>query len=194
MRRFLLALCTLLPVAAFAHIGADAGTHHGSAFLMGLTHPFTGVDHMAAMIMVGIWSVLAFRKTSHAVLAAPAAFASLLLVGGLMGFAGVSVAAVEPMIAASLLVLGLMVGLRVKLPLAGGALVVGSFAIFHGIAHGSELPAEQALAALSGMLLGTLALHASGMALGRCVLERNVWLPRIAGLAVALFGLSLLAA
>ncbi|MDP5237995.1 HupE/UreJ family protein [Uliginosibacterium sp. 31-16] len=194
MKRILIALCALLPALAFAHIGADAGIHHGSAFIMGLTHPFTGLDHMAAMITVGVWSMLAFRHSPRAALTAPAAFACLLLVGGLLGFAGIAFGGVEPMIAASLLVLGLMVALRVKLPAAVGALIVGAFAIFHGIAHGAELPAERAAAALSGMVLGTLILHVSGMTLARFGLERNVWLPRIAGAGVALFGLSLLTA
>ncbi|GAB2880000.1 HupE/UreJ family protein [Uliginosibacterium flavum] len=194
MKRSLLALIALFPALASAHIGADAGIHHGSAFIIGFTHPFTGLDHMAAMIMVGVWSMLAFSHSSRASLAAPAAFAGLLLIGGLLGFTGMAFGALEPMIAASLLVLGLMVALRVKLPALVGALIVGAFAVFHGIAHGTELPVDRALAALSGMLLGTLLLHVGGMALARFGLERNVWLPRITGAVVALFGLSLLAA
>lgn len=194
MKRALLVLTALFPALAFAHIGADAGIHHGSAFIMGFTHPFTGLDHMAAMIMVGVWSMLAFSHSPRAALVAPAAFAALLLVGGLIGFSGVSIGGVETMISASLLVLGLMVALRVKLPSLFGALIVGAFAIFHGVAHGAELPAERAAAALSGMVLGTLILHLAGMALARFGLERNVWLPRITGAAVAIFGVSLLAA
>ena len=101
---------------------------------------------------------------------------------------------VEPMIPASLLVLGLMVALRVKLPATVGALLVGSFAIFHGLAHGSELPVDRPLAAISGMVLGTAALHISGMLMARFGLSRSVWLPRMMGAGVAVFGLSLLAA
>ncbi len=183
---------SLFPALAFAHIGADAGIHHESAFLTGLTHPFTGLDHMAAMLMVGVWSMLAFREAR--VWAAPASFAAMLAVGGLIGFSNSGLALVEPMIAASLIVLGLMVGLKLRLPVTLGATLVGAFAIFHGIAHGSELPAQQALTALSGMLLGTLILHLAGMGLGRFVIGRREWLPRLAGAAVALFGLSLLAA
>lgn len=194
MKCSLLALIALFPALAFAHIGADAGIHHSSAFIMGFTHPFTGLDHMAAMIMVGVWSMLSFRHAPRARLVAPAAFASLLLVGGLLGVSGMAFGGVESMIAASLLVLGLMVALRIKLPAFVGALIVGAFALFHGIAHGAELPAERAAAALSGMVLGTALLHLSGMLLARFGLERNVWLPRITGAAVALFGLSLLAA
>jgi urease accessory protein len=193
MKRILIALLTLLPLAASAHVGADAGLHHGPAFLLGLAHPFTGLDHLAAMLMVGLWSVLAFDDDRRAIWAAPAAFASLLLVGGLLGLSGIALPIVEVMIAVSLLALGAMVGLRVKLPVLAGCVAVGAFALFHGIAHGSELPASQAIAALSGMVIGTASLHLAGMALGWAI-ARSVVLPRVVGLVVALFGLSLLAA
>ncbi len=185
-------LAMLLPSMAFAHIGADAGIHHGSAFIMGLAHPFTGLDHMGAMLTVGIWSMLVFNQTQHRVWVAPIAFAVFIAIGGMLGFAGVGLPIVEPMIAASLLVLGLLVAMRARLPLMAGVLIVGAFAIFHGIAHGSELSADKAVAALSGMVLATMILHLSGMALARFVLQRNVWLSRIAGGMVALLGAGLL--
>ena len=194
----LLILSPLLPSAAFAHIGADAGIHHGSAldmgsiFLMGLVHPFTGLDHMGAMLAVGMWSMLVFNKKQRSMWLLPVAFASVLLVGGALGLMSVEMPIVEPMLAVSLLMLGLLVALRVRLPLIGGALIVGTFAIFHGIAHGSEFPADKAVAALSGMVLGTMLLQLSGMALARFVLQRNVWLPRIAGGVVAVLGAGLL--
>ncbi|MEC5388080.1 HupE/UreJ family protein [Uliginosibacterium sp. H3] len=187
-----LAIALFLPALAFAHTGADGGSHHGSAFIEGLVHPFTGLDHLAAMIAVGVWSALAFRDSAKRMWAMPVAFASLLLVGGLLAFDGLQLAGVEPMIVASLLVLGVMVATQIKLPAAIGATLVGAFAIFHGVAHGSELPAQQALAALSGMVLGTMSLHITGVLLGRFVLARNVWLPRIAGASVAVLGVSLL--
>jgi urease accessory protein len=192
------ALVFLSPALAYAHLGNDAGLHHVSAFLAGFIHPFTGLDHMLAMIAVGIWSVQAFRHTSSSkaqakVWIVPLAFAGLMLAGGVFGIAGVRTPLVEPMIAASLLVLGLFVALRVKLPLPAGAAMVGTFAIFHGLAHGSELPAGHALALLSGMVIATMLLHVTGMLLGRFVMERNVWLPRIAGAAAAAFGIGLLA-
>ena len=192
MKRTLLALAALLPAFAFAHAGGDHV--HGSALFAGFSHPFTGLDHMAAMIMVGVWSMLAFRHNTRVALITPAAFAGVLLIGGLLAFAGVAVAGVEPMIATSLLVLGLLVGLQVKLPASVGATIAAAFALFHGLAHGSELPAQQALAALTGMVAGTLLLHVFGMLLARFALERSVWLPRLCGAAVALFGFTLLAA
>jgi urease accessory protein len=194
MKRILPGFILLLPAMAYAHLGNDAGLHHVSAFLAGFIHPFTGLDHMLAMIAVGIWSVQAFRHTSGKVWIVPLAFAGLMLAGGVFGIAGIRTPLVEPMIAASLLVLGLFVALRVKLPLPAGAAMVGTFAVFHGLAHGSELPAGHALALLSGMVIATMLLHVTGMLLGRFVMERNVWLPRIAGAAAAAFGISLLAA
>ena len=119
-------------------------------------------------------------------------FASLVLIGGLLAFGGLNLAGVEPMIAVSLLVLGVMVATQMKLPAAVGATLVGAFALFHGVAHGSELPAQQAFATLSGMVLATMSLHIVGMLLGRFVLERNVWLPRLAGASVAVLGIGLL--
>jgi urease accessory protein len=192
VRFFALSAALLLPALALAHPGADGGAHHGSAFVEGLVHPFTGFDHLAAMLAVGVWSALAFRNSTRRMWAVPIAFASLLLIGGLRAFGGLKLAGVEPMIAASLLVLGVMVATQMKLPAAVGTALVGAFAVFHGVAHGSELPAQQALATLSGMVLGTMTLHIIGMMLGRFVLERNVWLPRVAGTAVALLGVGLL--
>ncbi len=192
MRHTLLALL-LLPFAALAHTGADAGAHHGTAFVASLLHPFTGIDHLAAMLAVGFWSALVFHGSPRALWAAPAAFAALLVAGAVAGFAGHTLPQVEPMVAASLLVLGVLVATQARLHPAVGAALVGFFAVFHGLAHGAELPAQQALAALAGMLLGTVALHLAGMALGRLVAGRAVWLPRLAGTGVALLGAGLLA-
>jgi urease accessory protein len=185
-------IATLLPVFAFAHIGADAGIHHGLPFFMGFVHPFTGFDHLAAMVTVGIWSALVFQDSPKRMWAVPVAFATLLMVGGLIGFETGDLAIVEPMIAASLLVLGLLVATQFKLSVVPGALLVGGFAIFHGIAHGSELSAAAAVATLSGMVLGTMILHICGMLLGHFLLNRNVWMPRVVGTIVTLLGLGLL--
>lgn len=190
MNKLLLTLVSLAPTLALAHTGADAGMHHGSPLFDGFTHPFTGLDHLAAMVAVGVWSVLCFRHAGRRMLIVPAAFAALLLAGGIAGVAGLGLPGVEPVIASSLLVLGLMIAARVHLPLPAGAGLVGAFAVFHGLAHGAELPA----AALGGMVAATLLLHLSGMVLGHFVLNRHQWLPRIAGMAVAAFGISLLAA
>lgn len=189
MKRTLPAVAALLPSLAIAHTGTDAGIHHGALLLDGFAHPFTGLDHLSAMVAVGVWSVLCFRHAGKRMLSVPAAFAGLLWVGGIAGVAGFGLPGVEAMVAVSLLVLGLLIAARVRLPLPAGAGLVGAFAIFHGLAHGAELPA----AALGGMVAATLLLHLGGMALGHFVLNRHQWLPRIAGMAVAAFGIGLLA-
>ncbi|MGO4394175.1 HupE/UreJ family protein [Variovorax sp. M-6] len=184
-------LLAALPLAANAHTGADAGAHHD--FLAGFLHPLTGPDHLAAMVAVGLWSALAARRAWPDLLWAPLGFASMLLVGALVGLAGVQLPAVEPMIAASLLVLGLLVATRRQLPALAAAALVGIFAVFHGVAHGQELHGESGAAlTLAGMLAATVLLHAAGIAAGWSLRHGHRWLPRIAGAAVALFGVALL--
>lgn len=181
-----------LPLLASAHVGADGAAHHDIGFTQGLLHPFTGMDHLAAMVAVGLWSALIARNARD-VLWAPLGFAAMLLVGAGVGLAGVQVPAVEPMIAASLLVIGLLVVTRLRLPGPVAAAVVGVFAVFHGVAHGHELTGDQGAGfAIAGMVLATALLHAGGIAIGWALRRRTVWLPRVAGAAVALFGAALL--
>lgn len=177
-----LTLAAALPLAAAAHTGTDAGHHH-HGFMAGLLHPLTGSDHLAAMLAVGLWSALAARGRRDLV-AAPLAFAGMLLAGALAGLAGATLPGVEPMIAASLLVIGLLLAARLRLPTAAGAALVGGFALFHGIAHGGELAGA---AAMAGMVLATAALHALGLAAGWALRARD-GVARLAGAGVALFG------
>ncbi|RZI63447.1 MAG: HupE/UreJ family protein [Variovorax sp.] len=184
-------LLAALPLAAAAHTGADADMHHG--FMAGLLHPLTGPDHLAAMVAVGLWSALAARRAWPDLLWAPLGFALMLLAGALLGLAGVQLPAVEPMIAASLLVLGLLVVTQRRLPPMAAATLVGAFAVFHGLAHGQELAGESGAAvALAGMLAVTVLLHAAGLTIGWALRHANRWVPRIAGAAVAVFGVALL--
>lgn len=186
------ALVLAASTAALAHPGADAGSHHGFSFLDGLLHPLTGPDHLAAMLAVGLWSALAAR--GRAMWLAPLAFMAMLLLGALAALAGVNLPGVEPAIAASLLVLGLLVATRQQLPAAAGALLAGGFALFHGLAHGGEFAiGGNPVPALAGMLLATGALHALGLGLGLLMRRRSVGWPRAAGAAVALLGGTLLA-
>ena len=175
------------PMAAFAHPGALADHVH-TGFVSGLLHPLTGSDHLAAMLAVGMWSALVLRPRW----AAPLAFVVLLLAGALAAQAGLAVPGVEPMIAASLLVIGLLIAARARLPVWGGALLVGAFAFFHGAAHGSELGGSGAAAALLGMVIGTALLHVAGMGLGEAALKRARWITATAGAAVAALGSVLL--
>ncbi|QRF56766.1 HupE/UreJ family protein [Variovorax paradoxus] len=191
-RTLALLAATLLPLAASAHTGVDGGLHHG--LVAGFMHPLTGTDHLAAMVAVGVWSALSARRAWPDLLWAPLAFAGMLLAGALVGLAGLQLPAVEPMIAASLLVLGLLVAARVHLPAGVAMAVVGLFAVFHGVAHGHELAGEQdAALTLAGMVGATVLLHAAGIALGWALRHANAWLPRIAGAAVVGLGATLLA-
>ena len=172
---------------ALAHTGA-LGDHVHTGFMAGLLHPFTGIDHLAAMLAVGVWSALAVRP----VWVAPLAFVALLGAGALGGLAGVAVPGVEPMIAASLLVTGLLIATRAQWPVWAAALVAGLFAFFHGAAHGMELSGVGVAQALAGMLIGSAALHLAGIGLGRQVFGPHRWLSAMAGGAVALLGSALL--
>ncbi|MFZ2990878.1 HupE/UreJ family protein [Ideonella sp.] len=185
------ALLGALPLLAQAHTGSDAGTHHG--LLAGLTHPFTGLDHLAAMVAVGLWSASGASVKGHraALLALPATFASLLLVGALMAATGLALPAIEPMIATSLLVLGLLLATRRGLPAPVAMALVGVFALFHGVAHGAELAGA---AALAGMVAGTVLLHAGGLLASLALQRHQPGLIRWLGAGTALFGSALLLA
>jgi urease accessory protein len=189
-RTALLALA-MVPGLALAHTGAAPHVRSAAeALAAGFTHPFTGLDHLAAMVALGIWSVLATKR----IWVAPLAFASALLIGAVLGLARFALPAIEPMIAASVLVLGLLVATNARLPLAAGALLAAAFALFHGMAHGAELAGPQAVWSLIGMVGATALLHGAGLAAGKLLQQRAVWAPRLAGAAVALFGASLLIA
>lgn len=195
--------CAVASPLALAHLGTDVPHSHDAnalaSFMAGAAHPLTGLDHLAAMVSVGMWSVLgltqASGKATKTLLTAPAAFAGTLLVGALLGMAGLTLPGIEPMVAASLLVLGLAVATRLHMRSGLAAALVGVFALFHGLAHGQELGGN-AVAALSGMVLSTAALHGLGMGAGLALRDqaqtRQRWFRRLAGASVAVFGLSLL--
>ena len=177
--------------AALAHTAADSGHTHVTAFdsfASGLLHPLTGVDHLAAMVAVGVWSAVALRSAWQA----PLAFVALLALGALAGFAGFEPAGVEPAIAASIVVLGLLISWRKGMPVAGVVSLVGVFAFFHGVAHGTELAAGAQLAALAGMVLTTAGLHLAGVDLGRLVLAHRHRVRQAVGAMLTMLGTYLL--
>jgi urease accessory protein len=182
---FLLTLATT--GGALAHTGADSGSHHG-AFMSGLLHPLSGTDHLAAMVAVGIWSAVALRTAWQA----PLAFVALLALGALAGFAGFQPPGVEPAIAASIVVLGLLISWRKGLAVGGVVSLVGVFAFFHGVAHGSELAGGAQLATLAGMVVGTAGLHLAGVGLGRLVLAHQHRVRQAVGAALTMLGTWLL--
>ncbi|HQS11097.1 MAG TPA: HupE/UreJ family protein, partial [Xanthobacteraceae bacterium] len=123
----------LAPSLAFAHTGV--GATHG--FVHGFMHPVTGLDHVLAMVTVGI---LAWQMGGRAIWLLPASFVTLMAVGGALGMSGFDLPYVETGIALSVVVLGAAVAMGVKAPLAFAMGLVGMFAVFHGHAHGAEMP------------------------------------------------------
>ena len=174
---FLVAGLLSLPVIAIAHPG-----HAGGGFNEGFMHPFLGLDHLLAMVVVGIWSMLHGRR----LWLAPLCFVGFLTVGAMLGHGGLVVPQLEPLVAASVLVLGLMLtsppGRGTSMPLV----VIGAFALCHGMAHGGELGAAGSV--LVGIVLGSAILHGAGMLFARHVLQQHQsWADRL-GQAVALVG------
>jgi urease accessory protein len=189
IQRIAMLALTLAGSAAFAHTGADAATHGHAGFVDGLLHPWTGVDHLMAMLAVGLWSASTARRWWIP----PLVFAQMLLAGAMLGLTVAPSPVVEPLIASSLVVLGLLLGARTPLPTVFGAALVGLFAVFHGWAHGTELAGSvQPWQALLGMLLSTAVLHATGVIAGLWVRTRSAGWSRIAGTLVAMTGGALL--
>lgn len=190
LRTAMLLIASLsLTTLARAHVGTDVAEHHALGLVDGFLHPFTGLDHLAAMLAVGFWSALSTRR----VWLAPLAFANILLVGALVGLSGATLPAVEPLVAATVLALGLLIASRAQMPGTVAAALAGSFAVFHGMAHGVEFAGSSPVAVLVGMVAGTLVLHVAGLAAGLALRAHSVWWPRVAGAALALWGGALLA-
>jgi urease accessory protein len=180
-----------LSTGASAHMGTDLHSH--GSFMTGLLHPLGGMDHLLAMLAVGVWSAVSARRAGPALLWGPLAFANMLVLGALLGLQGMGGAVVEPMVAASVLALGLLVLTRQGMNAAASMMLVGGFAVFHGLAHGAELAATgDAVAAVAGMFVATIALHFCGVALGWSLRAADVWATRTTGAAVAASGLALL--
>jgi urease accessory protein len=174
----------LLPGGACAHTG------HGEAsgFAHGFIHPLGGLDHVLAMVAVGLYAALLGGRALWLV---PAAFLGAMAMGGAIAAAGLAVPYVEIGIAASVIVLGLAVALRVSLPVFAAMALAGLFAIFHGYAHGAEMP-QGASGYAVGFMLATALLHGAGMAIGLAAASRSPRIAQAAGGAMALAGVAIL--
>jgi len=184
------AIFLALTSAALAHTGqADA-----SGFAHGMSHPFGGLDHVLAMVAVGLYAAMLGGRALWLV---PATFVSVMAIGGALGIAGIALPYVEIGIAISGVVLGVAVALRLSLPIAAAMALVGLFATFHGHAHGAEMPPDVAgIAYASGFMLATALLHCAGIGLGLLAAklgERGWRIAQAAGGAKALVGLAILA-
>jgi urease accessory protein len=191
MRHFAILAFTTIVLAFAGAATAHESTGIAGGFISGFLHPIFGWDHVVAMVAVGLWGAF---LGSPAIWILPVVFPLVMAFGGALGVMGVPIPAVETGIAASAVVLGAMVAIAARPPIWIAALIVGVFAIFHGHAHGTELPnAANPLAYSIGFVVSTGLLHLSGIAFG--LLAR--WpagkiAVRTAGGAIALAGVGFL--
>jgi urease accessory protein len=180
----------LVPAIAWAHVGVGST----SGFSHGFWHPIGGIDHVLAMVAVGMFAA---NLGGRALWAVPLTFVSLMAVGGLLGIDKVEIPYVEVGIALSVIVLGLVVALQVQWPVAAAMALVGVFAIFHGHAHGEEMPVDASGAAYAaGFMIATALLHIAGIALGIALqsIGSTYWhrTAQLSGGAMALAGIAIL--
>ena len=175
-----LALALLAPALAAAH-----PQHAGATLMSGFVHPFLGLDHVLAMIAVGVWAA---QMGARAVWAVPTSFVTAMLAGGVLGLIGVEVTAVEPLVAATVLILGMLIMRGVHASVMYGASLAAVFAIFHGAAHLAEAPAnENLIAYATGLVVATVLLNLFGICAAFLARGRaTVW--RLAAAPVALAG------
>src|SRR3989338_1084936 len=182
----------LLPVAALTSLPAHAhvGLSDASGFMHGLVHPASGLDHVLAMLAVGLWAA---QTGGRSVMVVPLTFVGVMALGGALPLLGIGQPFVEQGIVLSVLLLGVLIAAAVRLPLWLGSGLVGLFALWHGHTHGAEMPVlasgiEYAL----GFLLATALLHTIGIAFGLgmqwMTRERVI---RVAGASIALCGMYL---
>jgi len=181
-----LALFALTPMLAQAHI--LPGESHG--FASGFNHPLHGLDHILAMVAVGLWAA---QLGGRALWLVPASFVGFMSFGGVLGMMQFHLPMVEAGILASVLILGILIAASARLPLVVAMALTGLFAVFHGHAHGTEVPlAASGFTYAVGFALATAALHACGIGLGMLAQKR---LPapmlRFAGVGITLAGICL---
>ena len=176
----------LLPSFAYAHVGVG----ETSGFMHGLSHPISGLDHVCAMLAVGLWAA---QMGGRSVWAVPLTFVSVMALGGVLPMLGIGLPFVEQGIVLSVLLLGVLIAASVRLPLIWGSSMVGLFALWHGHAHGTEMPAlSSGITYALGFMLATALLHIFGIAFGlemqRLARERII---PAAGASIAMCGVYL---
>ncbi len=181
----------LTSAPAFAHVGIGDVSHFSSGFF----HPIGGLDHVLAMVAVGLYAAQLGGRNIWLI---PLAFIGTMIAGGLLGFNQISLPMVEQGIGLSVIVMGVVIALGVKLPTAAAMALVALFALFHGHAHGSEGAGagEAFLPYAAGFILATSTLHMAGIAVGLGLKQfgdrTSLAIERVAGTAGALAGISLL--
>lgn len=185
-KTLLIAAGLALPGLALAHPGHE----HASGLLSGLVHPLFGLDHLLAMLAVGLWGA---QLGGRARWALPVLFVGVMLLGGCLGLAGLALPGVEHGIVASVVVLGLALLWARQIPLAYSSLLVAAFALFHGHAHGTEMPGEASAGLYAlGFAVATAALHLAGLRIGLWLKGRDGMLvSRVVGAGIGLVGLGM---
>ena len=170
--------------------GAHPIAHHAGGFAAGFAHPFLGLDHVLAMIAVGVWAA---QCGGRARLALPASFVAAIAVGGALAMSGAALPYIEAGIAATVLALGLLIALAVRMPVFAGAALAAVFALWHGYAHGVALPTTASpVAHAAGFVFASAMLVAVGVCSGRwTIVQPRV--ARIIGVSVAAAGFAILA-
>jgi len=188
MKKFAPLLAALLLVPTLAHAHTGVGDTNG--FAHGFEHPLLGLDHLLAMIAVGLWAA---QIGGRALWAVPLTFVSVMALGGTLGIAGVPVPFVEQGIATSVLLLGLLIALSVRMPLSFSIPLVALFAVCHGHAHGAEMPVNASgFAYAIGFMIATAFLHCLGIGIGIFAQRRTpAAVLRLAGAAIAVAGVTL---
>jgi len=182
----ILGVISLIPTFALAHTGIGETTGFGA----GIGHPIEGSDHVLAMIAVGLWAV---QMGERAIFVMPATFVTLMIFGGTLAIFGIHIPYFEGGILLSVIILGMLITSSSRFSLVASSFVVGAFALFHGQAHGTEIPLSiGALSYSLGFSLGTTLLHVVGI-IGGLVLKRMdiEWVIRLIGGTIALGGVYL---
>lgn len=186
-----------LALLGAAAVAAPADAHTlgaaGAGLAEGAAHPISGLDHLMAMVAVGLWGA---QTGGHARWTLPLAFVAAMVLGGALGASGLGLPMVETGIAGSVLILGALIALAARLPMTAGIALIALMGVFHGHAHGTEMP-ETASPLLYGLgfVMVTAGLHAAGVIAGFAALQAT-WMTRalrVAGAAAAASGLVMVA-
>ena len=180
------AAVVLVPLAAWAHPGIPG---HAHSFALGFAHPFSGFDHLLAMVAVGLFAA---RLGGRALWLVPLSFVSVMVLAAIAGMRGIALPFVEIGIALSVVALGLALAFQITVSVCLGAALVAFFAVFHGYAHGAEMPASMSgLSFGLGFVCATALLHAIGVGLGLMAARTGGRAIQLGGAVMAVTGLAL---
>jgi urease accessory protein len=185
VNRWVLQVLALLVTSSLGHAHAHVGVGETGGFSHGFCHPLGGLDHLCAMIAVGLWAA---QMDGRSIWAVPLSFVSVMVLGGVVGMLGIPVSFAEQGIVISVLILGVFITAAVRLPLAPSIIIVGLFALCHGYAHGAEMPENvSGFTYAAGFILATAALHVVGIGAGVALQKlANASVVRFAGVALVL--------